>query len=352
MFHFRPGLPTSDFFLVFERTSKLRNMAVGQVEQMKLSRCYRESNGQLGCTSCHDPHRVPARQELAAYFRRRCLTCHEQHVCSLPLSARLIRSPDDSCITCHMPALTGRDIAHVATTDHRILRNPQNQTPDQFRQFDSNAPLRLVNDDDPASSMIESPERELGIALTFEGGAYPNTPEGRELGLRALKLLEVALAERPDDLEVKRMRARALTLAGRRRAAIEQQREILKVAPSFEQVLEELVQYTIETKDYQLALTPAAEAASLNPMSSDLHERLAYLLCQVRDWNGASREAHESLRLNPFRRFARMFLTEVLLQQYDRAGAEAELARLLKLHPNERGALEEWYAEKRRSLGH
>jgi len=43
---------------------------------------------------------------------------------------------------------------------------------------------------------------------------------------------------------------------------------------------------------------------------------------------------------------------EVLLQQNDTAGALAELATLLKLNPNERGALEQWYAEKTSSLGH
>ena len=35
-----------------------RQNAVGQVEQMKLSRCYRESQGRLRCISCHDPHQV------------------------------------------------------------------------------------------------------------------------------------------------------------------------------------------------------------------------------------------------------------------------------------------------------
>ena len=44
-----------------------------------------------------------------------------------------------------------------------------------------------------------------------------------------------------------------------------------------------------------------------------------------------------------------MFLMESLLHRNDTAGAEAELARLLGLHPKEQDALEEWYAEKRRS---
>ena len=123
IFDFRPGLPTSEFFLVVERNFKQNNRAVGQVEQMKLSRCYQATQGLLGCTSCHDPHRAPAQRERVAYYRQKCLVCHEQRGCGLPHAERSKQSPDDSCILCHMPVLKDRDIAHVATTNHRIPRS-------------------------------------------------------------------------------------------------------------------------------------------------------------------------------------------------------------------------------------
>ena len=60
-FDFRPGLPFSDYFLVFNNLSDpaSRNRAVGHVEQMKSSECFRKSDGRLGCISCHDPHKLP-----------------------------------------------------------------------------------------------------------------------------------------------------------------------------------------------------------------------------------------------------------------------------------------------------
>ena len=45
-FDYRPGLPTSAFFAVYDRANKQGNKAVGHVEQMKASRCYRESQGE------------------------------------------------------------------------------------------------------------------------------------------------------------------------------------------------------------------------------------------------------------------------------------------------------------------
>ena len=86
-FDYRPGFPTADFFAVFERADKPRNKAVGHVEQMKASRCYRGSEGRLGCTSCHDPHRAPAPEEKVAIYRGRCLDCHSKNGCSLPVAA-------------------------------------------------------------------------------------------------------------------------------------------------------------------------------------------------------------------------------------------------------------------------
>jgi predicted CXXCH cytochrome family protein len=85
-FDYRPGLPSIAFFAVYGRASARGNKAVGHVEQMKASRCFRASRGRLGCTSCHDPHQVPSPAEKAAYFRQQCLACHEQDRCSLPES--------------------------------------------------------------------------------------------------------------------------------------------------------------------------------------------------------------------------------------------------------------------------
>ncbi len=348
-FDFRPSFDTSDFFAVFERTSKQETRAVGQVEQMKLSRCYRESKGQMGCTSCHDPHQIPDEQKRVAYYRGKCLECHEQPGCSLPIAVRQTRNQDD-CIACHMPAAPKTDIIHVATRDHRVLRAAESQAAAESAPSRPDGSLRLLNPPQPGAGKPESSARELGIAMTLEGGDYPESPATRQLGVRALQLLDRALAESPEDLEVKRFRARALSLAGRRRAATELQQQILRTAPSYEQVLDEFILYAIQIKDYRPALASVETALALNPVSPDLHERLAFLSCQLQDWSRAVREARESLRLDPFRRFARMFLVEALLHGNEKNEAQGELTKLYKLHPNERGALDEWYAELRSSL--
>jgi hypothetical protein len=125
LFDYRPGLPLEDFvFISFRRANPARGIrAVGHVEQMRESRCYRDSGGELGCTSCHDPHRLPEPAARVAYYRNRCLECHLEHGCSLPRDARLARQPEDDCVACHMPQSPDTNVAHTALTDHMIPRD-------------------------------------------------------------------------------------------------------------------------------------------------------------------------------------------------------------------------------------
>ena len=82
-FDYRPGLPLIEFFAVYGRDNERENHAVGQVKQMKLSHCFRASEGRLGCISCHDPHQLHSPTEKVAYFRQQCLGCHDRKDCNL-----------------------------------------------------------------------------------------------------------------------------------------------------------------------------------------------------------------------------------------------------------------------------
>ncbi len=347
-FDYRPGLAGTAFFAVYDRANKPGNKAVGHVEQMKASRCFRQSRGQLGCTSCHDPHQVPRPEQKTAYFRQGCLACHEQRGCSIPQPARLAQSPDDSCIQCHMPMASGSDIVHVATTDHRILRSPQAQATEPALHA-AGPPLVLLNGDSLGPPEIESLGRELGIALTSEGEGLRRTQQTLLLGNQALALLDQALAKWPDDLVALCMKAQALAHVGRLKEATQIDLSVLRSAPAYEQALDEFVMYSIELGETQAALAPARQAVALNPWSAGLHERLAYLYLQSQDWSGTLHESGEALRLNPWLRFARMFLVQCYLHQNDLNRALDEFAILKELHPAQGETLDRWFAAQRRN---
>jgi hypothetical protein len=125
-FDYRPGLPLDDFIGQNRQMLKPKSgpSADAHMDQMRLSRCYRESDGRLGCTSCHDPHRIPEASERVAFFKSGCLKCHGERGCSLPAADRLVRSPADDCASCHMPRASAHEPPHVARTNHTIPRKP------------------------------------------------------------------------------------------------------------------------------------------------------------------------------------------------------------------------------------
>lgn len=84
------------------------------------SQCFVQSQGQLRCTTCHNPHQtieeIPESEHVS-----NCVQCHQetnaQHV-SCPIS------PSENCIECHMPARALPGLS-VSFHDHWIRVHPE-----------------------------------------------------------------------------------------------------------------------------------------------------------------------------------------------------------------------------------
>ena len=131
---FRPGLRLKDFQLSYRVVRPSAGMTlVGHVEQMRLSRCYLESES-MTCTTCHDPHRQLADAQRFEFYRSKCLTCHDEQACGLSQEQRLSRRVSeghphrDDCVACHMPH-SSTEVQHVASTHHRIGLQPVKDRP-------------------------------------------------------------------------------------------------------------------------------------------------------------------------------------------------------------------------------
>jgi Flp pilus assembly protein TadD len=346
-FDYRPGLPLTEFVVDYGSTNDEGQQLVGQVVEMKASRCFRASQGRLGCVSCHDPHEIPDPQEKIAYFREKCLACHEDKGCKLPEPVRLARNREDDCARCHMPVSQAVDAIHIAVRDHRIPREPRASSTAP-KQSGSRFPLvRLNGDVDPEH--LESLDRELAIAVVAQSTRLTNKRQLGEIAPLLVSALDKVVAGNPDDREALRMKAQVLSFMGQFAKALPIADSLLKLTPSHELLLDDYCSYAIDMRNFQAALEPAKRAVTLNPWSSANRERLAFLSMQCQDWNGALHEARESLRLNPFRDYARMFLVQCLLHDNDPKAAANEFATLVKLHPDRRAYLEAWWlAEQRR----
>jgi hypothetical protein len=131
---FRPGAEldqTLSIFLVpFGPNSVPKDDLLEHYLSMRLSKCYRTSGGRLSCITCHDPHAQPSQQEAPSYFRQKCLACHTEKSCALPLSLRQHKTPADDCAGCHMPKRDVTVISHSVLTNHRIVAQAEEPFPD------------------------------------------------------------------------------------------------------------------------------------------------------------------------------------------------------------------------------
>jgi hypothetical protein len=132
---FRPGTALDETLSIFmvplHRESTPRDDLLQHYLSMLLSKCYRGSSGHLACISCHDPHVEPTAQESPAYFRQKCLACHTEKSCALPLAIRQHKVPADDCAGCHMPKRDVKVISHSVLTNHRIVAQAEEQFPDE-----------------------------------------------------------------------------------------------------------------------------------------------------------------------------------------------------------------------------
>jgi hypothetical protein len=123
---FRPGTPLVRTVAIAEVAGRVKDTALLEHhDSMQISRCFEASNGRLGCLTCHDPHDQPDAAGATAYFRAKCLTCHQESSCRLTPAKRLASVPPDNCIGCHMPRRDVGTVAHSALTDHRITARPR-----------------------------------------------------------------------------------------------------------------------------------------------------------------------------------------------------------------------------------
>ena len=188
-FDFRPGTPLDDtqaiFLVPLKRESPSRPDLLEHNFSMVLSKCYRSSGGRLSCLTCHDPHIQPSKQEAPAYYRKKCLSCHTERSCALPLELRLRKTPANDCAGCHMPKRDVSKIAHSALTNHRIVAEEEEPYPEVAFHMSSSALPDLVHlNRVPSKENISPP----ALTLLEAYGELANLhPEYRKRGKTFLK---------------------------------------------------------------------------------------------------------------------------------------------------------------------
>lgn len=270
---FRPGENMGDTWSVFIKAEDTGpTEAVSHMEQMQVSRCFKESSGRLGCISCHDSHSIPDEATKAVVYRERCLECHQDRGCSLPEVEQQREPALGSCIACHMPRFSASDIPHTAQTDHRILREPEPQS-DDFDNADEPPSLRIFDTFVVPLTKLEE-DRAKGLLLANRAESYNNP----QLALEAEKLLRPFAEVAADDVLTLDALAACSMLQGRTSEAIDYWERALGLAPRDLQAINSLMVVAAAAERYAEAEDYAQRYLAVNPWRASVHLELSRLL--------------------------------------------------------------------------
>lgn len=190
---FRPGLRLKDFVTHYGiQTPKRQMEVVGHVEQLRLSRCYQQSDS-LTCTTCHHPHSQSINETS---HRDRCLTCHTEQACGASPEIRQADNLADNCVACHMPR-GDTEIPHFAFTHHRIGIH----RPEEAGRSEESASQLVALEDVSWQPKLDQ-ERNLGLAY-LQFSMAPGQSAHTESHLQqAMKLLTNVQRQVSGDPEV------------------------------------------------------------------------------------------------------------------------------------------------------
>jgi Flp pilus assembly protein TadD len=359
LFDFRPGLPLESFLSVYvQKTEDGKDgRAVNHVEQMYSSHCFKATAGkdQLGCISCHNPHAPP--EKRVKHFRQACLKCHRENTaakvghpgkepfaspCSQPVEMRKLTSKQDCCVDCHMQRFKPKDIVHVAQTDHRILKVPEN---DMEATHERRRGFSLVNFHRGPVDLLDK-EQARDFALALIRGSMSGEVDPRPMHAQALLIIQRILPAFPDDMSLWMAKAHTLELQGRGTEALAAWETVLAKKPDTEEALVGAARLSRSAGSLEAALGYQKKAVEVSPWRAGYRADLVRMLVQAQNWKECRDQSRAWLDLDPGSPESRQFLIAALLRCGQEAPAREEFRRLLALEPVDAHRIRAWFEQE------
>jgi predicted CXXCH cytochrome family protein len=301
---FRPGTALDDTMSILsvppQRESPPQQDLLEHYYSMTLSKCYRSSGERLSCITCHDPHVEPSSLEAPAYFRKKCLICHNEKSCTVPLLVREKQQPVDDCAGCHMKKRDIREISHSSITNHRILTRPNEPFPDiAFQQTTSTLPDLIHLNAPPAKKGVPLPALTL---LQAYGELVEKHPQYLTRYFAVLQELEHT--DGSDPLVQAALGNRDLH-AGHYSEAVEHLRRAVNGGVQKTILYTDFAEALLKLDRTNEALAVLQKATELDPFNAALRKQLIVQLIQVKDYANARKELEDYVARFPGDSFMR-----------------------------------------------
>lgn len=360
-----PGQPLGDYALFFDhapgsgRDDKFE--IAHAAYRLRKSQCFRSGN--MGCTTCHNPHDVARGTTALAQYSAVCRTCHA----TAHAHQTAVRNATN-CIDCHMPKRRTDDAVHVVMTDHLIQRRPPSESEQLAAREESGAAKpyqgEVVPYYPPGIPQIPSDELYIAVAQVQQGSNLasgiarlkaaidkfsPTNPDFfYELGRayarqgnaqKAMEAQQDALAHAPDFRPAQKELAASFLAAGRAAAAAEL---LDKSAGDDPVALTNLGNAWSQQGNMDRGRQTLRRAIAADPDNPEPHHLLGVIALRTGDGATGEKELREAIRLQPDLAEAQLNLGKLLAERgeyrraeyhFDKAvGADPANARARQLH--------------------
>jgi hypothetical protein len=297
---FRPGTPLNDtvgiFRIPYRRESPPDEDLLEHYSSMVMSRCYRQSQGKMSCISCHSPHTEPSPAESPAYYRGKCLGCHTDNSCAIPLAGRLQRQPGNDCAGCHLPKRDIKTIAHSALSNHRILARSTDRLPETAFQEPVALPdLIHVN------AVPGQERRPIPLLTQFQvyGELLAQHPAYQERYLAVLDQLSKVKPERALVLSALARKAKLQGTPEGSRVAMEYLAKAIQAGSTSMSDFQDYADLLVRTGQTELAVTILKQGIEMAPFNPLFYKTLTLQYIQQKNYAKALGTMKRHLELFP-----------------------------------------------------
>jgi Tfp pilus assembly protein PilF len=331
-YSFRPGESLDDYLVQIDVTEEGK----AQSERFEInhhpyrleqSRCFIESQGELSCLTCHDPHRKIPPAERATHYRAACLSCHRLEACQKEAMVEGVPGQElepENCVSCHMPARRTQDVVHVTMTDHFIRRQPGG--PELLAPLEESTPtitdVHLTTLWQDEESSLAEVYRTVAV-LRAGGGNNAVVHLEKQLAKSGLREVEPWLRLLPKQLQNRRVEEARATLD-----------RIHKIAPEHPLAKQWSAPVYAALGQNAAALNAAREAAAGAPRNAESRFNLGRLLSSYGHHGEATLHLRRATELRPNFAPAWFHLGNAHLAFSQAKPAVAAYRRCLEIDPN------------------
>jgi tetratricopeptide (TPR) repeat protein len=182
------------------------------------------------------------------------------------------------------------------------------------------------------------------LALIYLGAKA--TRQKESIGPIALRLLEKAVQDCPDDVAAWEAKGSALSLQGRMTESLAAFETALAIAPEREMTLAQAAVIAEALGRPDKSLVYLRRLVAVNPWIAEYHYKLSEMLSRRGEWQNALDLCETAMRLNPSHEPTRILLITCCLRCGKKDRAWSELQTLVGLNPKEELALRSWFARQ------